>query len=275
MHISVFSPDTQLPFETYRRQRADKRGFVRGGPESFATLAQFYFSERARPSNEELRLEIAGLPSAAEARKAAERLPATPEWLDHRVDIVRCALWNQFRQMPSLARGVLDGTVMIGSARSLGSGWYPRNRGDQRWEQVVLKTAKRFVDGNAVSLLATGDPDVFNPFLFSARLNALLDRSSLVPNQIVISCRAGVDAMAELWAMERYIPVLHRQVRTTPSKPVAESQLEALAAASTHAFILTKGIDQTIARILATLKTARIATRVVRIKDNGQPTISR
>lgn len=64
-----------------------------------------------------------------------------------------------------------------------------------------------------MSLLTTGDPDVFNPFLFSARLTSLLDKSSASPSQIIISCRAGVDAMAEMWAMERYIPVLHCRIR--------------------------------------------------------------
>lgn len=273
MQISVFSPDTQVPFDTYRRQRADKRGFQRGGPETFGTLAQFYFSERARSISEDARLEIANLPTAAEARKAAGRLPAPQHWLDHRLEIVRCALWKQFRQMPSLACGLVEGSVTTGSARSLGLGWSPRNRGDQRWNQIVLKTATRFMAGSAVSLLATGDPDVFNPFMFSARLTALLERSSLAPNQIVISCRAGVDAMAELWAMERYIPVLHFRVRPRQGKPISESQLDALTAATTHAFILTKGFDQTINRVLAKLKAAHVATRIVRIKDNGQPTV--
>ena len=275
MQISVFSPDTQIPFETYRRQRPDKRGFLRGGPETFATLAQFYFSERARSAGEDVRLEIANLPSAAEARKAAERLTASPEWLDHRLDIVRCGLWSQFRRMPSLARCLVDDKISTGSARCLGAGWSPRNRGDQRWRQLVLKTAKRFVDGPAVSLLATGDPDVFNPFLFSARLTALLERSSITPTQIVISCRAGVDATAELWAMERYVPVIHHRVRPRPGSPISDLQLDTLVTASTHAFVLTKGNDHTVSSILARLKQAHVATRIVRVKDNGQPTVSK
>lgn len=275
MHISAFSPDTQLPFATYRRQRSDKRGFLRGEPETFATLAQFYFSERARAISEEVRLEIANLPSTAEARKAAGRLPANPSWLDHRLDIVRCGLWNQFRQMPSLAQGLLDGTVTTGSARSLGTGWSQRNRGDQRWLQIVLKTAKRFTSGESMSLLTTGDPDVFNPFLFSARLTSLLDKSSASPSQIIISCRAGVDAMAEMWAMERYIPVLHCRIRPRPGARVSDPHLDAMIAAASHAFVITKGSDQTVSRVLEKLKAATVATRVVRIKDNGQPAVSR
>ncbi len=275
MHISAFSPDTQLPFATYRRRRPDKRGFLRGGPETFATLAQFYFSERARYISEEARLEIANLPSAAEARKAAGRIPASPEWLDRRLDIVRCGVWSQFRQMPSLAQGLLDGAISTGSAHCLGTGWSQRNRGDQRWQQLVLKTARRFAAGGAMNLLATGDPDVFNPFLFSARLTALLEKSSATPSQIIISCRTGVDAMAELWAMERYIPVLHCRLRHRPGSPISDVQLDAMIRASSHAFILTKGADQTVSRVLERLKSVGVATRIVRIKGNEQPAVSR
>ncbi len=275
MQISAFSPDTLLPFATYRRQRADKRGFLRGGPETFATIAQFYFSERARSIGEDIRLEIANLPSAAEARKAAGRIPASSEWLDRRLDIVRCGLWNQFRQAPSLAHGLLDGTITVGSARSLGAGWSPRHRGDLRWQQILLKTARRFVGGEAMNLLATGDPDVFNPFLFSARLTTLLDKSSATPSQIIVSCRAGVDAMAELWAMERYIPVLHCRIRPRPGSPISDLQLDTMIAAASHAFVLTKGTDQTVSRVLEKLKAVGVATRIVRIKGNGQPPVSR
>lgn len=75
--------------------------------------------------------------------------------------------------------------------------------------------------------------------------------------------------MAEIWAMERYIPVLHYRLRQRTSSPISVSQLNALIAATTHAFVLTKGADHTINLVLAKLKAADVATRIVRIKDNG------
>jgi len=265
----TFSPDSLIPFSTYRTARDDGKGYVWGAPELCGTLAHFYFSERLRGVDEQLRREILLLPSASEARKAAQRLEASPKWTEVRLDIVKAALWCQFLALPSLASNLLAGEVAIGDGQSLGHGWEARRRGDERWKQVVQKTAQQFVSPGRMVLLATGDTDIYNPFLFSSRLAVLL--AGKLPKEMLIACRSGVDAMAEDWAIENHIPAVHHPLRKAPGTPVTEASIQALASAATHAIIFTKGQDSSIIQLRQHLAHRQIPTRVVLLDKDGRP----
>lgn len=270
--LSSFTPDTLLPFACYRTPRRDLRGFVRGGPETPSTLAHFYYSERARDIDEDLRREILEMPSATEARKAAQRLEASPDWTEARLPLVHCALWMQFNSVPGLAEALLAGNIPIGPGRALGAGWESRRRGDDRWRQAVHKVAARYVGSTRPSpmhLLATGDPDLFNPFLFSSRLAVLL--GGKVPSSVVIGCRSGVDASAELWAMQHHIPVRHHPLRVSPNKPTDPAAMASFVGYATHALILSRGEDRTCLAILELLQAKGIPTRYVRLDQDGRP----
>lgn len=263
-----FNPDSLIPFSTYRPPRPDGKGFIWGVPEMSATVAHFYFSERMRGVDEDARRSTLILPSSSEARKAAQRVPATDKWIAARMQIVKSALWSQFRCIPSLAEGLLNGSIPIGSGQPLGHGWEARKRGDERWRHVVLKTAKQFLSGPRMVLLATGDTDIFNPFLFSARLDILLKQRR--PAEMLISCRAGVDAMAEDWAIQNYVPAVHRSLRKTPGTSVLEDSIKALAEVATHAIFFTRGEDSTIRQLCARLALRRIPTRVIHLDKDGR-----
>lgn len=264
-----FCPDSLIPFPTYRTARDDGKGYVWGAPELCATLAHFYFSERLRGIDESMRREILLLPSASEARKAAQRVEAHAKWTEVRLDIVKCALWCQFLSMPSLASNLLSGVLEIGDGQSLGHGWEARRRGDERWKHVVQKTAQQFVASGKMVLLATGDTDIFNPFLFSSRLAVLLDGK--LPKEMLVACRSGVDAMAEGWAIENYIPAVHQPLRKAPGTPISEASIQALASAATHAIIFTKGQDSTIIQLRQQLAQSRIPARVILLDKDGRP----
>ena len=268
--LGSFSPDSLIPFSTYRTPRQDQKGFLRGAAELSATLVHFYFAERFRGRDEALRKEVLSCPSASEARKIAQRSDPDERWLDNRLALVKSALWMQFSAAPFLAAQILDGVLPIGTARPLGKGWEPRRHGNERWERAVRKVAQSFVSSERMCLLATGDPDVFNPFLFSTRLGSLLgDRQ---PNELIISCRRGVDAMAEQWAIDHYIPVRHFYHRTGNRAPVSSEDIDTIVSASTHAFILSHGEDKTIAVLLDALRShTRIPTRLVRLDQDGKP----
>lgn len=264
-----FSPDSLIPFSTYRTARDDGKGYVWGAPELSSTLAHFYFSERLRGIDEQMRREILLLPSASEARKAAQRLEASPKWTDVRLDIVKAALWCQFLALPSLASNLVSGAVAIGDGQSLGHGWEARRRGDERWKQVVQKTAQQFVSTGRMVLLATGDTDIYNPFLFSSRLAVLL--AGKLPKEMLIACRSGVDAMAEDWAIENHIPAVHHPLRKAPGTPVTEASIQALASAATHAIIFTKGQDSSIIQLRQHLVHRQVPTRVILLDKDGRP----
>lgn len=268
--ISQFSPDALIPFATYRTPRQDQKGFLRGDAEVSATLVHFYFAERFRGVDEGLRREVLSSPSATEARKIAQRHEPDERWLENRLALVKSALWKQFTAVPNLPARILDGSLPIGNARSLGKGWEPRRQGNERWERTVRKVAQAFVSSERMSLLATGDTDVFNPFLFSSRLGSLLgDR---LPNELVICCRRGVDATAEQWAIERCIPVQHFNRRPGSNHPPGIEEIKTIVSASSHAFILSRGTDNTVTSLLAALRLHKeIPTRFVRLDLNGKP----
>lgn len=264
-----FSPDSLIPFQAYRTPRPDGKGFIKGEPEIWDTVAHFYFSERFRSINESARVAIQLMPSASEARKVAQRTTPPESWMTNRLRIIRTALWFQFKACPKLPEALLSGEVPIGDARSLGKGWEPRNRGNERWQQVVEGTAKRFLSQDRMILLASGDVDVFNPFLFSSRLAQLLGDKQV--HEILIGCRTGADAMAEQWAIETYTPVSHHPIRAHDGKDRAEQAIEAITSLATHALVFSKGADKTIAKMLHNLKTHQTPTRLVRLDNNGRP----
>lgn len=265
----TFCPDSLIPFPTYRSPREDGKGFVWGQPEISATVAHFYFSERLRGIDGSARRGILDLPSASEARKVAQRLSANEQWTERRLDIVKAGLWAQFARLPGLAERLASGELPVGPAQALGRGWEARRRGDDRWKQAVLKTAQQFLVADRMRLLATGDTDLFNPFMFSSRLAVLLDGRR--PAEVLIACRSGVDAIAEDWAIQNYVPVIHHPLRKKPGSPVSDEAIQALVAASTHAIVFTRGEDATIQQLRSRLHESRIPTRTILLDKDGRP----
>lgn len=265
----LFTPDSIIPFQTFREPRTDGMGFLWKPPELCATVAHFYFSERFRTADDALRREILYLPSAAEARKAAQRQPAPDSWMESRLQLVRFALWQQFSNLPGLAERIVSGAIVIGSGNALGQGWETRRRGTERWHQAVMKTATQFLSGGHMRLLVTGDTDVLNPFLITSRLAVLL--AGKLPNQVLIGCRAGADAMAENWAIQNYVPVHHHMLRRQPSAAIDTAAVDRLANAATHALLFTRGEDSTVQAIRLRLGQRQIPTRLTLLDHDGRP----
>ena len=265
-----FSPDTLLPFQTYRTPRADGRGFQRGAIELCPSLAHFVFSERFRGYDDGQRMEILGQCSAGEARKMVTRTEAHPSWVERQDQIIRCGLWKQFRLIPSLPVAITRNEVVLNDAHCLGKGWEKRNGGQERWEQLVRTTAQRFNStSHQMSLLATGDTDINNPFLFTSRLDVLL--SNRQPDQVMIACRQGVDSLAELWCIERHLPVVHVPLRAAPSQPVKAELLQSLVEMATHAILFSKEDSATVKTIIELLRAQQVPTRHVRLDAHGRP----
>ena len=264
-----FCPDSLIPFPTYRSVRSDGKGFRKGPPEIAETLAHFYFSERFRGLSETSRRSLFLLPSASEARKEAQRTAPSDSWMESRLAIVKMAVWQQYRTMPQLPAAILSGEVTIGSARSLGRGWEPRFHGDERWAQVVRKTAEKYLSSDKMVLLASGDTDIFNPFLFSSKLSLLLGRKRV--HELLVGCRPGVDALAEQWAIQNYVPVVHLPVGSMRGTVLHEVAVDSLAATASHAFLISKGNDKTVLALLSRLTNYQTPTRVVRLDHDGRP----
>jgi len=264
-----FCPDSIIPFPTYRPPRDDGNGFLWKPAEISATVAHYYFSERFRETDNETRRSVLDLPSASEARKFAQRTPAPEKWMNDRLDIVKAALWSQFKTLPLLAERLVNGSLAIGSGKALGHGWESRRRGDERWKLAVLKSAQQFVAAERMTLLATGDTDILNPFLFASRLAALLDGKR--PTDVLVACRGGVDAMAENWAIQHHIPVIHHPLRTVPGASTSESAIQSLAEVATHAIVITRGEDSTIQQLRYQLNQRQIPTRAIILDKDGRP----
>lgn len=268
--MQTFCPDTLLPFETYRTPRADGRGFQRSGIESCPSVAHFVFSERFRGYDDAQRLEILGHCSAGEARKIVSRTEAHPNWVERQDQIIRCGLWKQYQLKPTLPAAILKNEIALNDAHCLGKGWEKRNGGHERWAQLARSTALRFTTAERrMSLLATGDTDINNPFLFTSRLDVLLTNRQ--PDQMIIACRQGVDSLAELWCIERYLPVLHAPLRAAPSAPVKTELLQALVALATHSILFSKEDSATVKAIIELLKAQQVPTRHIRLDANGRP----
>jgi len=268
--MQTFSPDSLLPFDAYRTPRPDGRGFLRGGPELCPSVAHFFFSERFRGYDDPLRQELLDGHTASEARKITSRTENHPAWVERQDQIIRCALWKQFLVLPSLPNDLLTGSIKLTNGHCLGKGWEIRNAGNQRWSNLALTTASRFLaKGNHMSLLATGDTDVTNPFLFSSRLDVLL--SNRQPDQMIIACRQGVDALAELWSIERYLPTIHSPLRSAPAAPIKDELLQSLVSHATHAILFAKDGSTVATALLPMLKAGQVPTRHVRLDSNGRP----
>ena len=269
--MQTFSPDTLLPFDTYRTPRQDGRGFQRGPVESSSSLAHFFFSERFRGYDDARRIELLGYPSAAAARKVVAKEEAHPKWIERQDQLVRCALWKQFCNLADRYRPLSwAGEIALNGSQCLGKGWEIRHNGNERWSMLVRSVATRFVTRDSfMSLLPTGDTDINNPFLFSSRLDVLLAKR--LPDQIVIACRQGVDALAELWSIERYLPVIHHPLRAAPSSPIKPEALDSLVTMATHAILFAKDDSPFGKSMLAILKAQDKPTRKISLDEHGRP----
>lgn len=268
--MDTFTPLTLLPFETYRTPRPDGRGFQRSEIELSPSIGHFFFSERFRGYDDNTRIAILGYPAAGAARKLVHRSEPSPAWVARQEQIIRCGLWKQFLNKPSLPEQILAGKVALRDGQALGKGWELRHQGNERWATLVRSTATRFVSReNAMSLLATGGSDLHNPFLFSSRLDVLL--SNRLPDQMVIACRQGIDALAEFWSIERMIPVVHRPVRVSTKTAIQPALIDELTVIASHAIIFSKENEALTKSLLESLKKRSVPTRLVRLDQQGKP----
>ncbi|WP_341744567.1 hypothetical protein [Azonexus hydrophilus] len=262
-----FTPNGLFPFQTYRTPRADQKGFLSGGPETAPSVAVFLFSEAFRGVDEAMRRQVLDM-SLSEAKKAS-RSTSSDKWVDHQDKIIRMALWKQFCALPSLPVHLYRKRLSIGSADKLGKAWLGED-GQNRWAAAVVDTTLSFLRRSKIeSLLISGDTDIFNPFLLSSKIAPIVQKSP--PNQIVIPCRRGVDAMAELWAINNYIPAIHSPIRDTPAHPVKDQALIALAKQSSHAVIFGHPGSRYSRMLAESLKSAGVPFTPFLIDENGRP----
>lgn len=268
-----FKFDTQeiLPFHGYRTLSDKGRGFERCPAEIYPSLEHFYQSEKFRGVDEGYRRLIISLPTAREARKAGNRHEGREAWNDVRERVMACGMWFKMREYKLWRRQLL----MLANSGGLNgvysfkdNFWNEREEDSlSRYDRLLLSVLGR-MRGKSMRVLVTGSREFSNAFLFSTKLDSLLSRTT--PDEVVIACARGADAMAEQWAMSRHLPVKHFPQIGRAGRPEMTERNKQMLASSTHVIAFWMGGSPGIGEIVKLAQGMRKPLRLITLDATGR-----
>ena len=261
--------DAILPFPGYREVEPGY-GFGRNRPVLHPSLEHFYQSERFRGSDEELRAEIIGMPTAKEARKLAlkhtER--SRRDWAQCHEQIMNAGLWMQLREYPRLGfelREIADNAPVEYPYRD--PYWAPPSGlGTCGGFAELVHAARRKLCGQTVRVVVTGGRGFSNEFLLKTKLEGFF--ANLSPDVMLVGGNKGAEEMAERWAIEQCLPVRHFFMRGRGSRTEQDRHYQNLLRAATHVVVFSQG-EASIDRLVELAKQFGRPTRIVLTDQSG------
>lgn len=261
--------DAILPFPGYREAEPGY-GFGRNRPVLHPSLEHFYQSERFRGSDEDLRAEIIGAPTAKEARKLALRHAekSRPDWAQCHARIMNAGLWMQLREHPRLGfalRQLGDDALVEYPYRD--PYWVPpsgQNAGGGFAE--LVHAARRKLNGQTVRVAVTGGRGFSNEFLLKTKLEGFF--ANLTPDVMLVGGNKGAEEMVERWAIEQCLPVRHFFMRGRGSRTEQDRHYQNLLRAATHVVVFSQG-EASIDRLVELAKQFGRPTRIVLTDQSG------
>jgi len=268
---SHLSSDDILPFHGYRRARADGSGFERGVPDLYASIEHFFHSEKFRGVDEEFRRLLMELPTAREVRKAAGRgdHQIRPDWERIQNRVMAAGIWMKCREHPHVATALSELRETEGIYRFKDHYWGSDRHGvSVGFYGRLLRDVQARLKVGAMRVLITGSRDFSNQFLFSSKLNGFFNRA--FPDEVLIACAKGADAMAEAWALENYVPVSHYPLKGGRSRTERDRRNTAMIDLATHLVAFPQGEGGDVADLIALAKSKKIPGRIVKLDSCGR-----
>lgn len=257
-----------LPFHGYRQIRATG-GFERGTPESYSTIEHFYQSEKFRGVDESFRKFIMSLPTAREARKAArKRIDVRPDWEQIRNRVMATGIWFKLLEHDRYSQALLANPQLAEDAYAFRDHYWGDLRKDVSigfYRRILLDYRERRRNG-IMRVVITGSSSFTNQELFNDALRVLFKRR--IPDEILINCDRGTDAMAERWAISHCIPVRHFPLRGSQSKVDRSRRANDVLRVATHAVIFWKGKSTRIAEFAQATKERDLPTRIFKLDES-------
>lgn len=269
--ISLLNTDHILPFHGYRRFRVDGSGFERGLPELYASIQHFFESEKFRGVDEEFRQHLMELPTAREVRKAALRRDhhVRPDWERIQNRVMATAVWLKCREHQEVSAALLTLKAFDGIYRLKDHYWGTDRKGVSVgfYGRVLREIQKRLQNGG-MKVLITGSREFSNQFLFTSKLNAFFNRA--FPDEVLIACSKGADAMAEAWALGHYIPVSHYPLKGGRSRTERIRRNSSVIDVATHLVAFMQGEGGDVNDLIELAKTKAIPSRIVKLDADGR-----
>ena len=222
-----------------------------------------------------MRLSLLELPTAREARKTALRHEARirPEWERVMNRVMATAIWMKCREHVEAKQALLT-AEQFGDIYTFKDHYWATERVgvSAGFYGRILKSLQTRMKKGGMRVIITGSREFSNPFLFQAKLQKFFGRT--LPDEILIRCVKGADAMAEFWAMDKNLPVAHYPVKGGRSKTERSRRNTELIAAATHLVAFVQGQDGQTSEVqeLVSLAEARqLPVRLVRLDEFGRP----
>lgn len=271
MKISL-SNDDILPFSAYRKVKLGGEGFERGLPEEYSSIEHFYQSEKFRGSDESYRQYIISLPTAREARKAARKRleDVRPDWDLIRNRVMMAAICFKLISHDRYAQALLANPDLANNAYRFQDHYW----GDLR-DGVSIGFYRRLLNSylekrrtGIMRVLVTGSTTFKNEELFNTKLRSLFRKS--FPDELIINCEKGSDALAEKWSINNNIPVRHYPLRAGHSKSERLNRINEVLGVATHVIVFWQGASPRIAEFVTAAKKRAIPIRIFKISPDGQ-----
>lgn len=270
MNISLSSDDL-LPFHGYRR-RTGGDGFERGSAEIYSSIEHFFQSEKFRGVDEDFRQHIISLPTAREARKVALKRDADVRhgWEKIQNKVMATAIWFKFAEHDRYAQALLANPELANGAYRFNDHYW----GDMRdgvsvgfYRRILLAHREKLRAG-VMRVLVTGSAEFSNAFLFQTKLKSIFKLAA--PDEFIINCGRGTDALAERWAIAHAIPVRHFPLKGGRSRAERDRRNNEALSAATHAVVFNQGASPRMDELIATAKERQIPIRLVRLDSDGK-----
>jgi predicted NAD-dependent protein-ADP-ribosyltransferase YbiA (DUF1768 family) len=267
----ILSSDNVLPFHGYRSPRVDGSGFDRGLPDLYSTIEHFFQSEKFRGVDEGFRRMLLDLPTAREVRKAATRrdVDIRQDWERIQNRVMETAIWLKCREHVEVKAALLALQDFGGLYRFKDHYWGSGRDGvSVEFYGRVLSSVQSRLKHGGMRVLITGSREFSNQFLFSSKLDAFFKKA--LPDEVLIGCAKGADAMAEAWALAKYIPVSHYPMKGRRSKTTRATRNSLMIDAATHLVAFAQGEGGDVSELIEMAKIKALPSRVVQLDAEGR-----
>lgn len=259
--FGFLSPYHTEPFTGYRAIKNNKFELARK-PELYPTIEHFYQSEKFRGVEDDLRREIIDLPSAGEARKfvLAHRDNIRPDWDAVKIHVLVCAILFKFTQNKYLCELLVstgDENFAYGSHIDAELGIGRNGKGANLYGAALALARTKLASSEQMKVIVTGSHEFGGYPYLDTKLRSLFQRK--MPDEIVSSGKPGIESLAELWAMQNHIPVMHFTRKGKVEQP------SEMLSYGTHMVVFTSATTAEVEQQCAPAKQRGLAIRLVKI----------
>lgn len=262
--FGFLSPYHTQPFTGYRAVRNNQFKLARK-PDLYPTIEHFYQSEKFRGisvEDEILRCATFWQPGVGEARKVAlsYRDKMRPDWDDVKIHVLVSAILFKFTQHKDLGEllistGDEEFAYISQADAELGIG---RNGNGANLYGTALALARaKLAASEQMKVIVTGSHEFGGYPYLDTKLRSLFQRK--MPDVIISSGKPGAESMAELWAMQNHIPVMHFTRKGKVEQPFD------MLSHGTHMVVFSSATAAEVEQLCAPAKQRGLVIRLVKI----------